>query len=138
MGIEREICRVDDKLYIRAIGESGEIQNKEVILKKKQFKGTPENVSVSVGVTINPKEFEAIKINYACTIHHQPGLEFRDQAFDVAKFHCLERLVDDVQDLHSNGIIQDHFLLDSADEVEEDFTLEDGVSGVDCQEIDNE
>ena len=116
--IERDVVRKDDKLLIQASRNKEETDKKEVILRSKDFKGEPEQVRVSVGLTLSPRQFESIRIDYACTIHHDPGLEKRDEAFDVAKFHCLERLVDDVEDLHKVGIIKDHFL--AADDEEEE------------------
>lgn len=111
MSIEREVFRKDDKLYIQAIKGKGKPVTKEVVLSTKDFKGQPEQVKVGVGLTVIPKQFESIRIDYSCTINHDPGTEKRDEAFDVAKFHCMERLVDDVKDLHTQGIIKDHFLV---------------------------
>lgn len=110
MSIEKEVVRKDDKLYVQATKGKGEPVMKEIVLRTKDFKGEPEQVKVGVGVTVVPKQFESIRIDYSCTVHHDAGAAMRDQAFDVAKFHCMERLVDDVTDLHSAGIIKDHFL----------------------------
>lgn len=112
MSVEKEVIRKDDKLYVQgSVGKTGKPKMKEVILRTKDYHGEPESVQVGIGLTIVPKQFESIRIDYSCRVHHDPGVEKRDEAFDVAKFHCMERLVDDVKDLHSKGILKDHFLV---------------------------
>lgn len=107
-----KIISKDSKLFIQYT-KDGEKQPriKEIILFDEGFKKNPEKVSVSIGTTISPKEFESIRIDYHCEIHHQPGHKFRQTAFDMAKATILERLEDDVVDLHATGMIKEHYLL---------------------------
>lgn len=110
MGIEKQIIRKEDKLYIQGVKSKQEPVLKEIVLLSKDYDKEPESVRVKIGLTVIPKQFESIRIDYACTVHHEPGVAKRDEAFDVAKFHCMERLVDDISDLHSKGILKDHWL----------------------------
>lgn len=116
MSVENEIVRKEDRLFIQATKGKGKPQLKEVQLKSKTFKGNPEEVKVGIGLTVSPKQFDSVRIDYSCTVHHEPGVAKRDEAFDVAKFHCMERLVDDVNDLHSRGILKEHWLVQGSGE----------------------
>jgi|GEM_PF-5070347 len=107
-----QLIRKEDKLYIRYIPDGAKTpETKEVVLFEEGFKKQPEKVSVSIGTTISPKEYESIRVDYYCEIHHQPGQKFRDEAFQLGKAAVLERLEEDVVDLHSAGMIKDHYLL---------------------------
>lgn len=105
-----KVVRKEDKLLIKR-QKSEQVSFEDVILAEKDFNAEPEKVDVSIGVTISPQEYESIKINYSCQINHQPGQQYRDDAFEVAKFNCLERLTEDVVDLHQSGIIDGHYLI---------------------------
>jgi hypothetical protein len=119
MSVEREIIRQNDTLLINAKRTRKEEDFREVTLKQEDYEGEVERVTVKVGTTLCPKAYDSIRVDYSCTIHHQPGLQYRDEAFDTAKFHCLERLKDDVMDLYQNGYISvDHPLVDAPESPE--------------------
>ena len=114
----RTVVRRESKLYIHARKGKNEPILKEIVLNEIDYKGEPESVTVSCKTTVCPRQFESISVGYSCTIQHTPGESYRMDAFDVAKFHCMERIVEDVKDLHSKNVIQDHYLISKENGVE--------------------
>jgi len=101
----------ENKITIKSSVNNGQEDAKEFVLGTPKYSGEPESVQVGVGITVSPRQYESIRIDYHCTIHHEPGQKYREDAFALAQQNCLSRVVDDVRDLHQSGVISDHFLL---------------------------
>lgn len=113
--------KTEDKLYVIGFRESEKkAVTKEFVLGQRELAANYETVDVGLGFTIASREFESIKINYRCVIHHNPGQEYRENALDLAEANCLKRIKTDIKDLYLNGVIQDHFLLSEEDKLKDD------------------
>jgi hypothetical protein len=108
--MENKIFKKEDKLFIKYKAGKNEEAAREVNLGLKDFDKEPEFVKVSVGITVCPKQFESLRVDYCCQIHHRQGQEYRDEAFELAKYNCTERCREDILSLQNRNEIGDHFL----------------------------
>jgi hypothetical protein len=104
---EKKVTRCDDKFFVKFKNRKGEEEQKELVLAQNDFKGEPEEVSISLGVTVSPKQYESIRIDYHCKIHHQPGDQYRDDAFDKAYYYCTSKIEEHLMDLYQSKILQE-------------------------------
>jgi hypothetical protein len=114
--MDNKLFRQDNKLFIQyEHKDSSGIQSqgiKEIDLGMEDYYDQPESVEVSMGLTLTPKPFESVRFDYKCSIHHRPGQDHRDHAFDLARANCISRIKQDILELKVTGTIQDHYLLD--------------------------
>lgn len=112
---KRELFKVEDKLFIRFKNKKGEEEQRELVISENSFKGEPEEVAVNIGITLSPKQYESIRVDYYCKIHHQPGDKFREDAFDKAYFACTNKIEEHVMDLYQSKIIKDTSIVSPED-----------------------
>jgi hypothetical protein len=113
--MDSKVFKKEDKFFITYKAGKNEEIVKEIDLGLKDFNEQPENVEVSMGITVCPKQFESLRLDYKCSINHCPGNEFREQAFEMAKYNCLSRLKNDMLELRSSGTIKEHYLIDEGE-----------------------
>ena len=113
--MDSKVFKKEDKFFIQYKNGKNDEVVKELDVGLKEFDKLPEVVEVSVGITVCPKQFESLRIDYKCSINHTPGQEYREQAFELAKYNCLSRLKEDMLELRASGTIKEHYLINEGE-----------------------
>ena len=108
---EKKVFKCEDKLFVKFKNKKGQEEQRELKIAEKDFEGEPEHVSVGVGITISPKQYESIRIDYHCKINHQAGDAYREDAFNKAYYYCTSKIEEHVMDLYQSKVLKEADLI---------------------------